>query len=196
MRFNKKMKAGEKYSFSVVGSTTTSAHHDDVMNERERLTIFAKLEGHDRLIKFHNAAWDELWKSDIQIEGDEQSQQDIHSMLYHLYSFAREGSDYSPSPMGLSGLGYNGHVFWDTELWMFPAVLVLHPEIAEGMINYRFNRLEEARKMHLHMAIKERCFHGKVRQAVKKKRGVGIERAFRTSYHRMRSDCSVELFIA
>ena len=29
--------------------------------------------------------------------------------------------------MGLSGLGYNGHVFWDTELWMYPALLVMHP---------------------------------------------------------------------
>jgi protein-glucosylgalactosylhydroxylysine glucosidase len=67
-------------------------------------------------------------------------------MLYHLYSFVREGSEYSPSPMGLSGLGYNGHVFWDTELWMFPAILVLHPELAKGLVNYRFNRLEEAKR--------------------------------------------------
>ena len=146
MRFNKKMKAGEKYSFSIVGSAITSAHHEDPLNEAERLTIFAKLQGHDRLLNFHNKAWDELWKSDIQIEGDEQSQQDIHSMLYHLYSFVREGSEYSPSPMGLSGLGYNGHVFWDTELWMFPAILVLHPELAKGLVDYRFNRLEEAKR--------------------------------------------------
>jgi protein-glucosylgalactosylhydroxylysine glucosidase len=146
MRFNKKMKAGEKYSFSIVGSAITSAHHEDPLNEAERLTIFANLQGHDWLVNFHNKAWDELWKSDIQIEGDEQSQQDIHSMLYHLYSFVREGSEYSPSPMGLSGLGYNGHVFWDTELWMFPAILVLHPELAKGLVNYRFNRLEEAKR--------------------------------------------------
>lgn len=57
--------------------------------------------------------WDELWQSDIQIEGDAQAQQDIHSMIYHLYSFVREGSALSISPMGLSGLGYNGHIFWE-----------------------------------------------------------------------------------
>ena len=146
MKFNRKMKAGEKYTFSIVGSTITSAHHDDPLNEAERLTIFAKLEGRDRLVNFHNKAWDELWKSDIQVEGDEQSQQDIHSMMYHLYSFVREGVDYSPSPMGLSGLGYNGHVFWDTDLWMFPAILVLHPEMAKGMIDYRFKRLDAAKR--------------------------------------------------
>ena len=73
-------------------------------------------------------------------------QQDIHSMLYHLYSFTREGTALSPSPMGLSGLGYNGHVFWDTELWMFPAMLVLHPEIAKSMLEYRYQRLEAAKR--------------------------------------------------
>jgi protein-glucosylgalactosylhydroxylysine glucosidase len=146
MKFAKKLKAGETYRFSIAGSSITSAHHDDPLNEAERLTIFAKLEGRDRLLNFHTKAWDDLWKSDISIEGDVQSQQDIHSMLYHLYSFTREGTSLSPSPMGLSGLGYNGHVFWDTELWMFPAVLVLHPELAKSMIEYRFQRLAAAKR--------------------------------------------------
>jgi trehalose/maltose hydrolase-like predicted phosphorylase len=146
MKFTKSLKSGETYTFSIAGSSITSAHHDDPLNEAERLTIFARLEGHDRLLKFHNQAWDELWKSDIKIEGDAQAQQDIHSMLYHLYSFSRAGTAFSPSPMGLSGLGYNGHVFWDTEVWMYPALLVLHPEIAKSLVEYRFERLEAARK--------------------------------------------------
>jgi trehalose/maltose hydrolase-like predicted phosphorylase len=146
MKFTRQVGAGQTYSYGVTGSSITSAHHPDPLNEAERLTIFALLEGKDRLIKFHNQAWDELWKSDIQIEGDAQAQQDVHSMLYHLYSFSREGTALSPSPMGLSGLGYNGHVFWDTDLWMFPAMLVLHPEIAKSMVEYRFERLENARK--------------------------------------------------
>jgi trehalose/maltose hydrolase-like predicted phosphorylase len=146
MKFVKKIKAGESYLFSIAGSSITSAHHDDPLNEAERATIFAKLEGRDRLLNFHNKAWDELWKSDIIIEGDSQSQQDVHGMLYHLYSFSREGTALSPSPMGLSGLGYNGHIFWDTDLWMFPAVLVLHPEIAKSMVEYRYQRLEAAKR--------------------------------------------------
>lgn len=146
MKFSRRIKAGESYRFSIAGSSITSAHHDDPLNEAERMTIFAKLEGRDRLINFHNKAWDELWKSDITIEGDDQSQQDIHSMLYHLYSFSREGTAMSPSPMGLSGLGYNGHVFWDAELWMYPSYLVLHPEMAKSMVEYRFQRLDAARK--------------------------------------------------
>ncbi len=146
MKFAKTIKAGETYRFSIAGSSITSAHHDDPLNEAERATIFAKLEGRDRLIKFHVNAWEELWKSDISIEGDAQAQQDIHSMLYHLYSFTREGTALSPSPMGLSGLGYNGHVFWDTELWMYPGILVLHPELARSMMEYRYQRLDAAKR--------------------------------------------------
>lgn len=146
MKFSKLIKAGQTYRFSIAGSSITSAHHDDPLNEAERLTLFAKLEGRERLLAFHEKAWEQLWKSDIQIEGDDQAQQDIHSMMYHLYSFTREGSEMSPSPMGLSGLGYNGHVFWDTELWMYPAILVLHPEIAKSMVEYRFQRLGAAKK--------------------------------------------------
>ncbi len=146
MKFSKQIKSGETYQFSIAGSSITSAHHDDPLNEAERLTIFAKLEGRDRLIMFHNKAWDELWKSDITIDGDAQSQQDIHSMLYHLYSFARAGTTMSLSPMGISGLGYNGHVFWDADLWMFPALLVLHPEIAKSLIDYRYERIDAAKR--------------------------------------------------
>lgn len=146
MKFSKTIKKGQTYSFCIVGTSISSAHHEDPLNEAERLTIFARLERRDRLISFHQKAWDDLWKSDILIEGDAQSQQDVHSMLYHLYSFAREGNSFSLSPMGLSGLGYNGHVFWDTEIWMFPVYLILHPEIAGSLIEYRFERLQAAKR--------------------------------------------------
>ena len=146
MKFSRKIKAGESYRFSIAGTSITSAHHDDPLNEAERMTLFARLEGRDRLIQKHGKAWEDLWKSDIVIEGDLQAQQDVRSMLYHLYSFVREGNDLSVSPMGLSGLGYNGHVFWDTELWMYPALLVMQPAIAKSLVEYRFQRLPAARR--------------------------------------------------
>ena len=158
MKFSKPVKAGQTYRFSVAGASITSAHHDDPLNQAERLAIYAKLEGRDRLLQFHRQAWDELWKSDIQIEGDPQSQQDVRSMLYHLYSFVRAGSAYSPSPMGLSGLGYNGHVFWDTELWMFPPLLVLQPDMARSMVEYRYQRLEAAKRNAFSLGFKGAMF--------------------------------------
>ncbi len=146
MKFSKHIKAGETYSYAVTGSSITSAHDPDPLNAAERMTIFAKLQGKEKLIQYHNQAWDSLWSSDIVINGDPQSQQDVHSMLYHLYSFTREGTSYSLSPMGLSGLGYNGHVFWDADLWMFPALLVMHPALAKSMIEYRYERLDAAKR--------------------------------------------------
>lgn len=145
-KFHKELKAGEEYSFSVVSSACSTEHYEDPHNEAERLSIFAALEGRVRLERRHYAAWDELWESDIIIEGDDDSQRDIRFALYHLYSFARSGTAYSLSPMGLSGLGYNGHVFWDTELWMYPPIAMLQPDIAESLLAYRYERLDAARQ--------------------------------------------------
>ncbi len=146
MKFTKKLKAGEKYSFALVASTTSSVHYEDPFNEAERLTIYARLEGRDRLMKRHNEAWADLWKSDIIIEGDPKVQKEMRSALYHLYAFARKGTSNSLSPMGLSGLGYNGHVFWDTEIWMYPPLVILQPEIARSLLEYRFERLGAAKQ--------------------------------------------------
>ncbi|KAB7732275.1 glycoside hydrolase family 65 protein [Rudanella paleaurantiibacter] len=145
-KFKKRLKAGETYRFGVVGSVTSTAHTADAHNEAERLTIFAALERSERLLARHHAEWEKLWQSDIVIEGDPDAQRAVRSGLYHLYSFAREGTAYSLSPMGLSGLGYNGHVFWDTELWMYPALLMLKPQMAKSLLEYRFERMAMARQ--------------------------------------------------
>jgi len=144
-KFKKNLRAGKSYHFAIAGASITTAQHEDPLNEAERYVIYAKLQGTQTLIQFHKAAWDSLWKTDIVIDGDDASQRDVHAAMYHLYSFVRAGTAYSPSPMGLSGLGYNGHVFWDAELWMFPALLVLHPDMAKSMIEYRYERLKEAK---------------------------------------------------
>jgi len=145
-KFYKKLSAGEKYSFTIVASTCSSKQYEDPHNEAERLTIYAMLEGRDNLLKRHRKAWNELWKSNVTIEGDEVVTRDIRFALYHLYSFARAGTAYSLSPMGLSGLGYNGHVFWDTELWMYPPLLMMQPDIARSLLDYRYERLEAAKQ--------------------------------------------------
>ena len=145
-KFKKRLKKGEKYQFAIVGTVVGSHEFPDPHNEAERLTVFAALEGLERLTQRHLAAWDMLWESDIIVEGDDMAQRDIRSALYHLYSFMREGSGYSMSPMGLSGLGYNGHVFWDTELWMYPPLLLMKPEIAASLIEYRYERLNMAKR--------------------------------------------------
>jgi protein-glucosylgalactosylhydroxylysine glucosidase len=146
LKFHKKLRAGEVYRFAVVGSIISTAHTIDAHNEAERLTIYAALEKTQRLLKRHRGEWDKLWASDIAIDGDINATRDVRSALYHLYSFAREGTAFSLSPMGLSGLGYNGHVFWDTELWMYPPLLLLQPGMARSLLEFRYQLLDEAKQ--------------------------------------------------
>ncbi|MEL6989024.1 MAG: glycoside hydrolase family 65 protein, partial [Bacteroidota bacterium] len=145
-KFHKKLNAGQTYSFAIVASTCSSEQYEDPHNEAERLSIYAALEGRDRLLKRHKDAWSELWESNVTVTGDAGITRDIRFAIYHLYSFARAGTAFSLSPMGLSGLGYNGHVFWDTELWMYPPLLMLQPDIAKSLLEYRFERLEAAKQ--------------------------------------------------
>ena len=151
MAFTRHMAAGDTLHFCLVGSIIASNIVPDTRNEAERLTVFQLLEGYDRLWMRHNNAWADLWQSDIVIEGDPQAQQDIHSMLYHLYAFFREDNAFSCSPMGLSGMGYKGHTFWDGETWIFPPLLLMQPALAKQMLQYRFDRLPQAQlKARLH----------------------------------------------
>ena len=146
MTFKKKLQTGKAYTFHVIGSLITSAHIADPLNQAERILAYIRFQKEGELTRKHRQAWAKLWEGDIMIEGDIRAQKEVRSMLYHLYSFSRKGVAQSLSPMGLSGLGYNGHVFWDTEMFMMPPLLMLRPELAKSMLEYRFERLDEARR--------------------------------------------------
>ncbi len=138
------LRKGARASFSLVGTICTTADFTDPWNESERQAIYADLEGAQQLVAAHERQWADLWTSDIQIEGDPQAQLDVRFAIYNLYSSIREGSRRSIAPMGLSAQGYNGHIFWDAELWMYPALLLLHPELARPMLDYRADCLDAA----------------------------------------------------
>ncbi len=145
--FTKKLVKGKKYRFAIAGGICTSKDITDPLNESERQPIFALQEGIDKLVERHKQAWAELWNTgDIQIEGDLDAQQRVRFALYNLYSFIRPETRQSIAPMGLSSQGYNGHIFWDSELWMYPTLLVLQPELAKSCLDYRSDRLEKAKQ--------------------------------------------------
>ena len=146
LSFQKELQSGETYEFAWAGSECTSKNFSDPKSESERMTIYNLLNSREVILNQHKAAWADLWEGDIIIEGDLESQQDVRLGLYHLYAFARGDSDLSIAPMGLSlQVPYNGHIFWDTELWMFPPLLVLNQDIARSLVNYRSDRLEPAK---------------------------------------------------
>jgi protein-glucosylgalactosylhydroxylysine glucosidase len=145
--FKKKLQKGVKYRFAIAGGICTSKDVTDPLNESERQPILALQEGIDKLLDKHKKAWAELWKTgDIEIEGDLDAQQRVRFALYNLYSFARADSRQSLPPMGLSSQGYNGHIFWDAELWMYPTLLALQPELAKSCLDYRSDRLQKAKQ--------------------------------------------------
>ena len=91
--------------------------------------------------------WPSLWQtSDVIISGDPQAQQVTHADLFYLLSSTFPGSTYSIPPMGLSSNVYGGHIFWDADVWMLPALIVQHPDYAKPIVDYRFKLLAQAKK--------------------------------------------------
>jgi alpha,alpha-trehalose phosphorylase len=89
---------------------------------------------------------DAFWnKSDIQITGDNELQQGIRFNLYQLLQSVGKDSVSNISAKGLSGEGYEGHYFWDTEIYMFPVFLMTQPDIAKQLLLHRFSILDAAK---------------------------------------------------
>jgi len=91
--------------------------------------------------------WSDFWKkSEVKIFGDDQLDQAIHYNLFQLASSTgRDGKTNIPAK-GLSGTGYEGHYFWDTEMYMSPFFAYTNPQIAQELIKYRYSILDKSRK--------------------------------------------------
>ena len=86
------------------------------------------------------------WKSaDVVIQNDDQLQEGIRFNLFQLLQSAGRDKHSNISAKGLSGEGYEGHYFWDTEIYMFPVFLMTQPDIARQLLLYRYSTLEQAR---------------------------------------------------
>jgi trehalose/maltose hydrolase-like predicted phosphorylase len=96
----------------------------------------------------HVSAWESRWQAaDAEIEGDDSLQQALRFAAYHLISAANpDDSRVSIGARTLSGAGYKGHVFWDTETYMLPFFVFTHPASARALLEYRYHTLEAARR--------------------------------------------------
>ena len=102
-------------------------------------------QGWSALSSAHVAAWDALWRSDIVLPDRPDLQQWVRAGLYGLLSNIRQGADDSISPVGLTSDNYAGLIFWDAETWMYPALLLTHPEVAKSIVEYRYRTMPGAR---------------------------------------------------
>ena len=111
------------------------------------ITLEIHAQSYDTLLDAHKVAWHNYWQvSDIIIEGDDKAQQAIRYNVYQLCISASKHDDrYSIAAKGLTGFGYRGHIFHDTEIFMLPYFTHVHPDIARNLLLYRYHLLPGAR---------------------------------------------------
>ncbi|MEU6651948.1 glycosyl hydrolase family 65 protein [Streptomyces sp. NPDC046900] len=136
---------GRPLTFTKYVSVVTSHSTDEPLGTARVHAEQAAREGHTRLADDNRRVWQREWESDIVIRGDALLQRRVRAAKFYLLTSVHEDSPWSPSPSGLSSDGYNGHVFWDTETWIWPGLLAQHPQIARSVLDYRVARLDAAR---------------------------------------------------
>lgn len=91
---------------------------------------------------YMKAFWD---IADVRIQGDEALQQGIRFNLFHIMQAAGRDGRTSLGAKGLSGEGYEGHYFWDTEMYVLPVFVYTAPKLAKKLLEYRYHTLDQAR---------------------------------------------------
>jgi trehalose/maltose hydrolase-like predicted phosphorylase len=135
---------GKTYTFAKFAALSRAGWGGDAAATR-KLAESARKTGFDKLLAAHQAAWHTLWKTDIVVDGDPAVQKALHSDLYYLLSNTTVGTSW---PMGACALtpNYAGHAFWDSDSWVFPALLLLHPERAKPIVMFRHRTMQPARE--------------------------------------------------
>jgi trehalose/maltose hydrolase-like predicted phosphorylase len=101
----------------------------------------------DQVWEAHRKAWELEWeRCDVVIEGDADAQLAIRFNIFQLLIAAPRQDEYvNLGAKTLSGYGYRGHSFWDTEVFMLPFFIHVRPEIARLLLSYRWHLLEGAK---------------------------------------------------
>jgi kojibiose phosphorylase len=101
-----------------------------------------------RALSDNAAAWDKEWqRTDVIIEGDDEAQIALRFNLFQMLVAApRDDGRVNIGAKTLSGFGYRGHAFWDTEIFMLPLFTYTAPHIARNLLNYRHHLLPAARE--------------------------------------------------
>lgn len=103
----------------------------------------------DDALAASSVVWERLWEScDCEIVGDDRAALALRFSVYHLLIAANpDDPTVNIGAKSLSGEGYRGHVFWDTEIMMLPFFLFTQPEAARALLGYRHHTLVGAREV-------------------------------------------------
>lgn len=138
--------AGHVYTFTKYVGVEMAQGADVPTRAAQAQAHDAAASGFGALLAASDRAWSALWSNRIDVLGDPSLATAVNASEFYLWSSTRDGIDWSVSPAGLSSNGYSGHIFWDAETWMYPALLAQHPDLAAGMNAYRFQRLAAAQQ--------------------------------------------------
>lgn len=136
--------AGRSYTITKYVAVVTSHESTAPIADAQKEASAAQAAGYDALAKANDAAWAGLWAGRIDVVGNASIATAVNASEFYLWSSVRDGVDWSISPAGLSSNGYSGHIFWDAETWMYPALLAQHPDLAASINTYRSDRLSAA----------------------------------------------------
>lgn len=122
------------------GAIVPSVMHEEPHWQAARMVEAAGVLGFAALREENRHAWAELWQARPVLVGAQTRWQDVaDAAFFYLHSTVHPSMPASVAPFGLSDeFNYHGHVFWDTEGWMFPATLMTDPGSAQAMLEYRF----------------------------------------------------------
>jgi trehalose/maltose hydrolase-like predicted phosphorylase len=138
--------AGQTYTFTKYVGIDDSQDTATPVAAAQAEAAAAAASGYRAARIANSAAWAALWNGRIDVLGNPTVATDVNASEFYLWSNTRDGVNWSISPAGLSSNGYDGHIFWDAETWMYPSLLAQHPDLAAGMDAYRFNRLTPAQQ--------------------------------------------------
>ena len=152
--------AAEGQTISVEKIVTVFTSQETELPVQAAQDKLADLPPYKALLDAHQQAWNEVWQhSDIEIEGDRTAQLAVRYNLFQLLISASSHNDRVSVPAKtLSGLGYRGHVFWDTEIFILPFFTLTQPAIARSLLTYRYHTLDGARRKAAHSGYKGAMF--------------------------------------
>ncbi|RSK26276.1 glycoside hydrolase family 65 protein [Bacillus sp. HMF5848] len=135
----------EKY-ISYVTSREESISPETLFEQGELVVGEASQKGFESLKEEQKQYLDTFWHSaDIVIKGDDALQQGIRFNLFHLLQSVGKDGTTNIGAKGLTGEGYEGHYFWDTETYILPIFVYTKPEISRKLLEYRYKILDKAR---------------------------------------------------
>ncbi|HTZ92202.1 MAG TPA: glycosyl hydrolase family 65 protein [Streptosporangiaceae bacterium] len=107
----------------------------------------ARQAGWDGLVAAQRAYLDDFWsRADVEVHGDVEIQQAVRFGLFHVLQAGARGEERPIPAKGLTGPGYDGHAFWDTETYVLPVLTLTAPDAAASALCWRRSTLPAAQQ--------------------------------------------------